>query len=72
MMCAMDRPLAALLSWIWPTLPAASTTRNHLYPELQALWDQGTISRLLHFISEMFVTNLPVLLIRSLVQSTAA
>ncbi|BDA41799.1 Monoglyceride lipase [Coccomyxa sp. Obi] len=33
------RPLAALLSRIWPTLPAASTTRNHLYPELQSLWD---------------------------------
>ena len=42
MLCLMYRPLAALLSWIWPTLPAASTTRNHLYPELQALWDQGT------------------------------
>ncbi|KAK9908837.1 hypothetical protein WJX75_003567 [Coccomyxa subellipsoidea] len=33
------RPLAALLSRVWPTLPAASTTRNHLYPELQSLWD---------------------------------
>ncbi|CAK0746028.1 hypothetical protein CVIRNUC_001662 [Coccomyxa viridis] len=37
------RPLAALLSWFWPTLPAASTTKNHLYPELQALWDQDPL-----------------------------
>ena len=50
MMCPMYRPLAALLSWFWPTLPAASTTKNHLYPELQALWDQGTVPRLLLFI----------------------
>ena len=49
MLCLMYRPLAALLSWIWPTLPAASTTKNHLYPELQALWDQGTIDELLLF-----------------------
>ena len=40
-MTQLRRPVAALLSWVWPTLPAASTTKNHLYPKLQALWDSG-------------------------------
>ena len=37
------RPLAALLSYVWPTLPAASTTKNDQHPELQALWDEGAL-----------------------------
>jgi hypothetical protein len=37
----LRRPLAAILSWLWPSLPAASTTKNDMYPDLQALWDSG-------------------------------
>ncbi|CAL5219173.1 g957 [Coccomyxa viridis] len=37
------RPLAALLSYVWPTLPAASTTKNDQHPELQALWDEDPL-----------------------------
>ena len=37
----LHRPLASVLSRVAPSLPAASTTKNDLYPELQALWDSG-------------------------------
>ena len=30
------RPLAGLISWLVPTAPIAATTRNTLYPHLQA------------------------------------
>lgn len=35
------RPVAGLLSWLAPTLAVAATTRNTLYPHLQAIWDKG-------------------------------
>ncbi|KAK9846479.1 hypothetical protein WJX81_004951 [Elliptochloris bilobata] len=37
------RPLAGLISWLAPTLMVVATTRNTLYPHLQAIWDEDPL-----------------------------
>ena len=54
----LRRPLASVLSRVAPSLPAASTTKNDLYPDLQALWDCGQHPSLL--LQLHFLTSHPV------------
>ncbi len=35
------RPVSSLLSRLWPTVEIVATDRNALYPEIQAMWDEG-------------------------------